>query len=406
MVVVRSVTLLGHKDHGKSTLIGNMLMLTESVTQTRIKEAENYSKKLHKDFEPAFILDSFYAERTRGLTIDITRAEIAYKDVAFSFIDVPGHEELIKNMISGASYANTALLLISAKKDEGIRDQTKRHLFIAKMMGIDRLVVAVNKMDIAGYSESRFNEIVNGISGFIKKIGFDLKDVRFVPVSAYAGDNLVVLSKRVHWYKGAPLLEQLYSESAVLKADTSGPLRLIVQGTLEGKERLITGRIIKGRVSVGDQICIVPDKKPIGVKSIIVKGRNTRQAKAGENVALRVGKSITGELRGSLICGSEYCPIPRDRVTARIFLTKRLGKGLSIKFNGIDVPVKAIRITGHIDPTTGESDTAKTVKPLDAFEAELKLSKKIPAESFSETRELGRFVLYSGKEFAGMGIII
>ncbi len=404
-MLVRNITMLGHKDHGKSTLIGNLLILTGSVTKSRIKEAEMYSKKLHKDFEPAFILDSFYAERTGGLTIDITRAEISYKGIAFSFIDVPGHEELIKNMISGASYANTALLLVSAKKDEGIRDQTKRHLFIAKMMGIDRLIVAVNKMDIAGYSESRFNEMVTGISGFIKKIGFDLKDVRFVPVSAYAGDNLVESSKHTRWYRGAPLLEQLYRESAGSQANTSGPLRLIVQGTLEDKERLVTGRIIKGKVSVGDQVCIVPNKKPISVKSIIVKGRSARQAKAGENVALRVGKSITKELRGSLICGSEYCPIPRDKITARVFLTRRLGKGLSIKFNGIDVGCN-LKVLRYIDPITVDESARGTAKPLDAVVAELKLSRAIPAESFSETKELGRFVLYSGKEFAGMGVII
>jgi translation elongation factor EF-1alpha len=400
------ITLLGHKDHGKSTLIGNLLMLTKSVTQTRIKEAETYSKKLHKGFEPAFILDSFHEEREHGLTMDITRAEIAYKGIAFSFIDVPGHEELIKNMISGASYASTALLLVSAQKDEGIRDQTKRHLFIAKMMGIERLVVAINKMDVVGYSESRFNEIVKSISEFIKKIGFNLKDVGFAPVSAYRGDNLVELSKRMHWYGGAPLLEQLYRESAEPRTSTLGPLRLLVQGTLEGKERLITGRIIKGKVSAGDQVCIVPDKKPINVKGIIVKGRSVRKAKAGENVALKIGKKISGELRGSLICGAEYCPVPRDSVTAKIFITKRLGKGLSIKFNGVGVRCNRLNILRYVDPVTGVESARGTAKPLSAIVAELKLSRAIPAESFSQTRELGRFVLYSGKEFAGMGIVL
>ena len=404
-MIVRSITLLGHKDHGKSTLIGNLLMLTNSVTQTRIEEAETYSKKLHKNFEPAFILDSFFAERTGGLTIDITRAEISYKGKAFSFIDVPGHEELIKNMISGASYANTALLLVSAKSDEGIRDQTKRHLFIAKMMGIDRLVVAVNKMDAVGYKERRFKEMVDGLSEFIGKIGFNLKNVEFVPVSAYVGDNLVERSRRTPWYRGKPLLEQLYEESGDAHANVSGPLRLLVQGVINAGEPLIAGRIIKGKVSVGDNVCIVPDKRAIRVKGITVKGRSAKQAKSGENVALSVSAPVTGDMRGSLICGEAYCPVPRDTLEARIFLTKRLGKGLSIRFNGIDVPIKSIKIKERIDPTTGEPDRSKAVKPLDAYEAELKLSRRIPAESFDETRELGRFVLYSGKEFSGIGVI-
>lgn len=403
--MVRSITLLGHKDHGKSTLIGNLLMLTNSVTQVRIKEAKIYSKKLHRDFEPAFILDSFHEERERGLTIDITRAEIAYKGIAFSFIDVPGHEELIKNMISGASYANTALLLVSAKRDEGIRDQTKRHLFIAKMMGIDRLVVAVNKMDAVRYSEERFDEIANGISGFIGKMEFNLKNVNFVPVSAYRGDNLVEKSTHMRWYGGDTLLDSLYAESGETEANVSGPLRLLVQGIIEGKDRLVAGRIIKGKVSVGDRVCIVPNKEPIKIIGITLKGKSTRQARCGENVALKLDKPIKGDLRGSLICGKDYCPIPRDTVKARVFLTKRLGKGLSIKFNGMDVPAKSIRITKRIDPITGDADKSKAIKPLDAFEVELKLSKKIPAESFNDTRELGRFVLYSGKDFAGIGII-
>ena len=405
-MMVRSITLLGHKDHGKSTLIGNLLMLTDSVAKARIKEAEMYSKKLHRNFEPAFILDSFYEERTGGLTIDITRAEIAYKGTAFSFIDVPGHEELIKNMISGASYASTALLLVSAKRDEGIRDQTKRHLFIAKMMGIDRLIIAVNKMDAVDYREERFNEIVGGMEGFVEKIGFNLKNVKFVPVSAYRGDNLVERSRRMRWYDGDTLLECLYKDSGESRVDASGPLRLLVQGVINSKDRLIAGRIIKGRVKVGDKVCMVPNKAPITVKGITLKGKSARQAKSGENVALKVDKMIKGDIRGSLVCGSEYCPIPRDTITARIFLTKRLGKGLSIKFNGMDVPAKAIRIRSHIDPTSGEADKSETTKPLEAFEAELKLSRKIPAESFGKTRELGRFVLYSDGKFAGIGTVL
>ena len=224
---VRNITLLGHKDHGKSTLIGNLLILTNSVTQARIREAEKYSKRLHKNFEPAFILDSFHEERMEGLTIDITRVEIAYKDVAFSFIDVPGHEELIKNMISGASYASTALLLVSAQKDEGIRDQTKRHLFIAKMLGIDHLVVAVNKMDSVGYKKEQFDSIKEGMMEFVKKIGFLDKDVSFVPVSARVGDNLVTKSAETKWYKGVSLIELIYQRSGE-ERKSGGSLRMIV----------------------------------------------------------------------------------------------------------------------------------------------------------------------------------
>ena len=405
MASVRSITLLGHKDHGKSTLIGNLLMLTKSVTQMRVKEAEKYSKKLHKNFEPAFILDSFHEEREGGLTIDITRAEIQYKDVAFSFIDVPGHEELIKNMISGASYASTALLLVSAKRDEGIRDQTKRHLFIAKMLGIDNLVVAVNKMDSVGYGKARFDEVAEGIAPFIKRIGFPESNVRFIPVSAYKGDNLVKRSPNMKWYKGKTLLELIYEDSEWGPRNGDNILRILVQGRLgDGKKEVITGKIISGRIKVGERVCITPIDTYANVNGITVGGKSRGSAKVGENVALRMNKRIVGEVRGGLVCGGDYCPVPRDRLSAQIFVVRRMDKDTSIRFNGIEIPC-IIKPLEYIDPTTGDVTEKGRIAPLGAARAEVRLSKKIPAESFSTTRELGRFVIYSRNEFVGMGIV-
>ncbi len=404
-MTVRNITLLGHKDHGKSTLIGNLLILTNSVTKTRIKEAETYSKRLHRDFEPAFILDSFHEEREGGLTIDVTRAEMQYRRTTFSFIDVPGHEELIKNMISGASYASTALLLVSAKSGEGIRDQTKRHLFIARMLGIDGLVVAVNKMDLVGYSEASFEAIKESLSGFITAIGFETRNVKFIPISAYTGENLVNCSKRMGWYGGMSLLDALYSASKASSADASGPLRLLVQGVLDGKERLIAGRIIKGKLRTGEEACLATDRVTIRIKSIVVKGKRVSSAKAGENVAIGVDKPVNGGLRGSLICGAEYCPMPRNTITAKIFLTKKLGEKLSIRFNGIDIPCKGLRVLKYVDAVTGMESPHGTAKPLNALVAELSLAKKIAVESFNDTRELGRFVFYSDGEFAGIGTV-
>ncbi len=406
-MIVRNITMLGHKDHGKSTLIGSMLMLTNSVTKARIREAKVYSKKLHKSFEPAFILDSFHEERTGGLTIDITRAEIPYRDVAFSFIDVPGHEELIKNMISGASYASTALLLVSAKKDEGIRDQTKRHLYIARMLGIRNLVVAVNKMDTVRYKEARFSEMRDGLLPFINKIGFGEDAVKFVPISAYRGEGIVSKSGNMKWYKGEPLIETLYAMSADESNDSSGPVRVILQGFLDGKKDLIVGKLVRGTLREGENdICTIPQNERIKVKGIIVNGKRVKKAVAGEPVALQLDKKISGEARGSIICGFLYCPIPKSTITARIFLTEMLGKDFSIKFNGIDLPVKSIKVNRYIDTTTGEASSKKAIEPLNAADATISLESKVPVEKFDETRELGRFVLYSRGKFAGIGTVL
>jgi translation elongation factor EF-1alpha len=406
-MLVKNISLLGHKDHGKSTLIGSMLMETGSATKIRIKEAEEYSKKLGKPFEPAFILDSFAEEREQEMTYDTTRAEIKYKDLAFAFIDVPGHEELIKNMISGASYGEIALLLVSAKEDEGIRDQTRRHLFISRMLGIERLIVAVNKMDLAGYDREKFERIRNGLSNYITRIGFPKTEVTFVPVSAYTGENLIKRSKKMGWYKGKTLLDTIYAYASKKSQGGVGALRIITQGTLPDKGGpLVVGKIISGGVRVGERVDILPSGNSATVKGITVKGSHVKRATVGENVALKLDKKINAELRGSVISSPGNKPIVTSSIKSRIFVTGPFGKDLRVKFNGVDIDCTRIKILHHISTVTGESDDSKTVKVLEAVEAEIWLSKKIPVEDYETTRELGRFVLNNGRVFAGIGIVI
>ena len=402
---VKSITLLGHKDHGKSTLIGSLLMQTGAATKVRIKEAEEYSKRLGKDFEPAFILDSFAEERTREMTIDTTRAEIKYKDLAFALIDVPGHEELIKNMISGASYGEVALLLVSAKKDEGIKDQTKRHLFLSRMFGIEDLVIAVNKMDLREFDENVFLDVKKWLSGFIERIGFDLKRVSFVPISAYSGENLVKKSAKMKWYKGDTLIETLYVSSKRRQTQKHGALRLIVQGLIDPDEGIIGGKIVNGTLSAGERIAILPQDQHAVAKVIVVKGKRVKRAAAGENVALKLDKKVNFEVRGSVISNAEEKPKLTSKLKAKIFIVNKPGKELRIKFNGIDLQCNGLKILNSINAVTGEKGPAKA-EPLNAIEAEIELMQKIPVEEFETTKELGRFVLYNGNEFTGIGTII
>ncbi len=403
---VKSIALLGHKDHGKSTLIGSLLMQTGAATKVRIKEAEQYSRRLHKNFEPAFILDSFAEERLQEMTIDTTRAEIRHKDLAFALIDVPGHEELIKNMISGASYGEIALLLVSAKRDEGIRDQTKRHLFIARMLGIDRLVVAVNKMDIVGYGEGRFEEVKKGLVGFVEKIGFGAGNVAFVPISAYKGENLVRRSARMKWYRGKPLLDVLYEAAAKGGRKQDGALRIITQGTIPGRNgELVVGRVASGRVKVGDRVSILPMGADAKVDEITVKGRRSGAGEVGENVAMRLSGPVPDGMRGTVISDSRHKPAVSDSVKLRIFVTGKFGDGMTAKFNGIDIQCRGIRVLHGISTTTGDVVKSKTAKVLEAVEAELRLARKVPVEDYSVTKELGRFVLYRKGRFAGIGTV-
>ena len=402
---VKSIALLGHKDHGKSTLIGNLLMLTGSATKVRIKEAEEYSKRLGKAFEPAFILDSFAEERMNEMTIDTTRAEIKYKDIAFALIDVPGHEELIKNMISGASYGEVALLLVSAKSDEGIKDQTRRHLFLSRMLGIDNLVVAVNKMDLRDFDEKAFIAVRDELIGFIVQIGFDPKRVMFVPISAYSGENLVKKSAKMKWYRGEPLIDALYVSSTRKQNQGNEQLRLIVQGIIDEDEGIVGGKIVKGTLTLGEKIAILPQEQHASVKTIVVKGKKVKIAVAGENVAITLDTPVQHEIRGSVISNANEKPRLTSKLKARIFVVSKPDKELRIKFNGIDLECNGMKILNSIDTVTGLRGPAKA-EPLNAIEAELEFGKKLPIEEFQTTRELGRFVLYSDEKFAGIGIIV
>ncbi|MDE1851662.1 MAG: 50S ribosome-binding GTPase [Candidatus Micrarchaeota archaeon] len=405
-MLINRITLLGHKDHGKSTLIGNLLIQTGTASEQRINDAKKTSQKLGRQFEPGFILDSFEEEREGGLTIDTTRVQINYKNIGFEFIDVPGHEELIKNMMSGASYAKFAILLVSAKSDEGIRPQTKRHLFLAKMMGINRIIIAVNKMDYANYHREVFDSIKSDIEDFLQKIGFDRKQAYFIPISAYTADNLVKMSKKMPWYKGSTLMEAMKDAVETEGKETDGKLRIVVQGTLPtGKKILTTGKVISGTIKSGAKVSIVPAKMNVIAKEIFVKGKKQKLAKQGENVALSFDKVPDGSLRGSVIYGSGSAAKPTKRVDSLIFFTKNVVKPITIKINGNEIACDEAKIKDVIDTGTGNKMNAGYDRTLNAANVELRLSKEVVAEPFDTSAELGRFVVYEGREFVGLGIV-
>jgi small GTP-binding protein len=401
---VIKVTLLGHKDHGKSTLIGSMLMSTDSVTKERIADAKKTSKNLNVKFEPGFILDSFAEEREGGLTIDTTRAQMKYKGYAFEFIDVPGHEELIKNMISGASYADFAILVVSAKSDEGIKDQTKRHIFISKMMGTKNIIVAVNKMDTVKYSKERFEDIKLSLSPFLNKIGFADKNITFIPISAYNAENITRKSTNMKWYKGKTVLDALsvYSKNHLIAQGKN--TRVAIQGFLEGHNKIISGRVIKGKISKKQKIIVMPANKYYNIEKIFVKGAQKQNAKEGENIALELKPDPTFNPRGSIICTDSDKIQPKNVISTTIFIISRISGKIKIKFNGDEYLCKSIQVKETINPVTGDVHKGYP-KPLEAGNAIINLNSKILAEPFSSNAFLGRFVIYKGNKFIGIGII-
>ncbi|MGC8710049.1 MAG: GTP-binding protein [Candidatus Micrarchaeia archaeon] len=405
-MIVRNIAMLGHKDHGKSTLIGSILMLTGAATQVRVNEAKAYSKKFGKKFEPAFILDSFEEERAGGLTIDTTRAETKYKDMALEFIDVPGHEELIKNMMSGASYANAGILVVSAKSNEGIRDQTKRHVFVAKMLGIEKLVVAVNKMDTVRYSKERYDSIKNEIENFLVATGFEKNDFSFVPISAYGGENLVEKSDKIKWYNGKPLLESLYALSKLGGKDKCSDLRATVQGYIDqGDNTVLAARILSGTLKKGQKISVFPGANSYVVKHILVKGRKVSSAVAGVSAAIKIDAPLSNP-RGAVISSGKK-PIVSNEIKARVFATLHIRNRskLELKLSSEEAQCKSVQIKNIINITKGVEESGSSIKPLGAAVVRLTLNKAIVMEKYSNLKSLGRFTIYLGGKFAGIGIV-
>lgn len=400
---IKRVTLLGHKDHGKSTLIGNLLISTGTATKDRINEARRISKSLGRQFEPAFILDSFSEEREGGLTIDTTRAQIKYKDIGFEFIDVPGHEELIKNMISGASYADFAVLIVSAKRDEGIMDQTKRHLFLAKIFGIKKIILAVNKMDSVGYSEERFDSVAKSIGTYLEKIGVDSRDYEAIPISAYDSENLVKRSGKMKWYRGKTLLEILYEMGKEKEKKPKNNFRMIMQGESDGR---YFGRVASGTAKVSDEIRILPRNDWAKIKRLYVKGKSARKCREGDNPAIELDKRLTFNPRGMVALPRSEGFNASRRFMALIFATEPMRSESTIKFIGNQIKAR-IKFIDEISTTDGERKkmSGEELAPLKAASVEIILEKEIPAENFNESQELGRLLFYSGEALSGVGII-
>jgi bifunctional enzyme CysN/CysC/sulfate adenylyltransferase subunit 1 len=404
-MIVNRVTLLGNKDHGKSTLIGSLLMETGSISEQRIRDAKKTSKKLGRQFEPGYILDSFEEERLNEMTIDTTRAQVKYRNTGFEFIDVPGHEELMKNMLSGASYADFALLLISAKPDEGITGQTKRHIFVAKMLGIRKLVVAVNKLDAVNYSKERFEEIKNHVGDYLDKIGFKNINISFVPISAYNAENLVKRSNKTGWYKGKSLMDILVEVSKSTKKDVDGELIIQIQGFFDKERKSVFGKVISGSIKRGDRIILLPSGKSTKILKLFESGNEASSARKGSVVTLELDKRIGIDARGLVGVKRKSSCRSGSNIHAMLLTTKRIGGKPSIKMNGVEIDCMKMTVKKMIDVTTGESMVSGSIKPLNAGIVEIKLAKDIAMDTFEKNPEIGRFVFYTDRKFSGIGII-
>ncbi len=400
------ISMLGEKDHGKSTLLGNLLIQTGAATEHRINEAKKYTKKGR--FEPGYILDSFEEERNQEMTIDTTRAEVVYKGGIYEFIDVPGHLELIKNMMSGASHGEVAILLVSVKKGEGLKPQTKRHIFLSSMFGLRALIVAVNKIDTVNYGKGVFEATKATVSKYLDSINFT-SPVVYVPISAYNGENLISKSANMKWYDGPTIIDALVGAFKGGRTKGGSGTRAIVQDVIdhEGKE-MVFSMLASGSIKSGQKVRVWPSGEESKVRELYLKGEKAQSAGMGNNIALLLD-GFPRISRGDVISGGDEKPASTRNFGALIFLIARVGTAgkLELKMNNNAITASISKVNSVTSPITGTSAKPDGSLPAShAARVQITLDRDYPVERFAEHKELGRFALYSNGKFSGIGIVL
>ncbi|MDP2717277.1 MAG: GTP-binding protein, partial [Candidatus Micrarchaeota archaeon] len=392
------VTLLGHRDHGKSTLIGRLLMETNSVPTERIAYAKELSTSQGKNFEYAFLMDSFREEREQEMTIDTASAKLQYSDTIFELIDVPGHKELAKNMLSGASRAKSGLLVVSAKPGEGLQEETRLHLFLAKMLGLEKLAVAVTKMDLVGYERKIFETLKADVSAYLRFAGFDPANIRFIPVSAMDGVNVVEKSEKTPWYDGSALLP--FMAEAYRAFAQTGPLRFLVQDAYDvDAQRVYVGQVKQGALASGAKLLFQPQGERATVAAL-ASGKN--EATQGKNEALVLDAPVSIG-RGSVGFPADAAPALSSKLFATLFFLPQsaLDSSKPVAFQSASAQTNvSLQLQTEFDLLLAMETPATTTGPLRFFRAVLSFDAPVLAEPASQTPFLGRFVLKDGGKIA------
>jgi len=417
-----NLVVIGHVDHGKSTLVGHLLYRLGYIDEKKLKELEEQAKAKGKEsFKFAWILDKMKEERDRGITIDLTFMKFETKKYVFTVIDAPGHRDFVKNMITGASQADAAILVVSARKGEfeagmSREGQTTEHLLLAKTMGIEQIIVAVNKMDApdVNYSQKRYEQIVSILKKFMKSIGYNPDKIPFIPVSAWKGDNLIERSPNMPWYNGPTLVEALDNLQPPQKP-IDKPLRIPIQHvySIPGVGTVPVGRVETGVLKVGDKVVFMPPGVVGEVRSIQMHYQDLQKAEPGDNIGFNVrGVSVRDIKRGDVAGHLDNPPTVADEFTARVFVIwhpSAIAPGYTpvIHAHTASVSCRMTEILARLDPRTGKVVEEKPafLKAGHVAIVKFKPIKPMVIEKFSEFPPLGRFAMRDMNRTIGIGIV-
>jgi elongation factor 1-alpha len=417
-----NLVVIGHVDHGKSTTVGHLFSLTGAIDERTAKTYEEEAKKIGKEtFKFAWVLDKLKEERERGLTIDVAYLKFETPKYFFTIIDAPGHRDFIKNMITGASQSDAAILLVSAKRGEfeagiGPGGQTREHAFLAYTLGVNQLVVAINKMDDASvdWKQERYDEIKNEITRILKMSGFNPEKIHFVPTSGWTGANLAKRSEDMPWYKGPTLFEAL-DEMEVPAKPIKKPLRIPIQDiyTITGIGSVPVGRVETGVLKEGDTVIFMPSKVQSLVKSIETHHVKVPQALPGDNIGFNVrGVSKKDVHRGDVAGHPDNPPTVAREFIGQIIVIHHptaIAAGYSpvLHSNTGQISCRFKELISKLDPRTGQvvEKNPAFLKTGDGAVVRFEPIQPIAVETYSDFPELGRFAIRDMGTTVAAGVI-
>jgi len=409
-----NLVFIGHVDSGKSTTVGRILYETGAISEQVLNKLKDEAAKVGKaTFEFAFVMDALKEERERGVTIDIAHREFETPKYYCTIIDAPGHRDFVKNMITGASQADAAVLQVSVK--DGIQPQTKEHAFLAKVLGISQIAVNMNKMDAVAYKKEEYDKVKAEVEKLLKSVGYKTESVHFVPCSGYVGDNLTKKSANTPWYTGPTLLEVIDTFKIPPKP-TDKPLRLPIQDvfTITGHGTVPVGRVESGKLKPNEMVIVMPSGAKGEVKKIEMHHQELAEAVPGDNVGFNLkGVDKKDIKRGDVLGPQTNPPKVAEEFTAQIVVLNHptaISIGYTPVFH-IHTAQFAGRITELVekkDPKTGQTAQAKPdfIKTGDIAVVKIQPLKPVVIEKFSDFPALGRFALRDMGQTVAAGVVL
>lgn len=410
-----NIVFVGHVDAGKSTTVGRILYETGRVPEQVIAKLREEAQRLGKaTFEFAYVMDRMKEERERGVTIDISHQDFETNKYFFTIIDAPGHKDFVKNMITGASQADGAVLVVSAK--DGIQPQTIEHAALLKVLGIPQLIVLISKMDAVNYDKATYEKVKADVQNLLKRFAYkNVEQIPVIPASSYFGDNLVKKSDKMSWYNGPTLFEALDTFTPP-KKPTDKPVRMPIQDVynIQGFGVVVVGKVESGVLKPGSKAVINPGGYTVEVKKIETHHQEIPEAVPGDNIGANVkGVEKTQVKRGFVLGDVNNPPTVVKRFKAQIAVLNHpsaIGVGYTPVFHAhtTHFPAKIVEIVAKLDPKTGQpvNEKVEFLKNGDVAIVIVEPLKPVVLEKASDYPALGRFAIRDMNQTVAAGIVI